>query len=88
MFILSMLGALGFGPQFVSIVQMLFEDASAILSLNNCQTKAIGLHRLVRQRYPLTPSLYVLATKAFIYLLDRHSSGGGIYGIALPNNQG
>lgn len=87
-FILSILEALGFGPKFVNIVNMLFNDAYVVLSLNNLQTKAIGLHCFGQQGFSLALSLYVLAAKAFEYLLAKHSNEGKIHGIMLPQNQG
>lgn len=40
--ILTMLKALRFSPIFVQTVHMLFQDASAMLTLNNVQSESIG----------------------------------------------
>lgn len=37
------------GPHFVHTIKILFQDAFVVLSLNNCQTKAIELFKSVKQ---------------------------------------
>jgi len=66
-FILTMLKALGFGPLFLHSIQMLFRDASAILTMNGFQSQDITLARFIRQGCPLAPPFFWLVTEAFSY---------------------
>jgi hypothetical protein len=85
-FILAMLQALGFGPQFLHSVEMLFGDASACITINGAQSDTFGLFRSIRQGCPLAPALYVLAAEGFGYLLANSVSTGLVRGISLPDS--
>jgi len=73
-FILAMLQVIGFGPYFLRSINMLFRYASVILTMNNAQSQSILLARSVQQGCPLAPSLFILATEAFSYLLAFQAS--------------
>lgn len=66
-FILAMLKDLGFGPLFLHSVQILFRNASSILTMNGSQYQAITLAHFICQRCPLAPSLFMLETEAFTF---------------------
>lgn len=85
-FILAMLKALGFGPNFIQSIDMLFGDANACITIKKLQSKAFGLFRSIRQECPLAPALYVLAAKGFGYLLAHSVSSGLVCGISLPGS--
>jgi len=72
-FILTMLQVLGFGPFFIQSIQMLFRDAFTILSMNYVQLKT-NLACSIHQGCTLAPSLFVLTTEAFGYLLGHKTS--------------
>ena len=81
-----MLQALGFGPNFIQSVEMLFGDANACITINNSQSEAFGIFRFIRQGCPLAPTLYVLAAEGFGYLLAHFVSSGLVHGISLPES--
>ena len=85
-FILAMLQALGFGPNFIQSMEMLFGDANACITINNSQSEAFGLFRSIRQGFRLAPALYVLAAEGFGYLLAHSVSSGLVRGISLPES--
>ena len=85
-FILAMLLALGFGPNFLQSVEMLFGDANVCITINNSSSEAFDLFCSIRQCCPLVPALYVLATKGFGYLLAHFVSMGLVHGISFPNS--
>lgn len=74
-----MLRALGFSN--VHSMQILFQYALAVLTLNNTHSQSVGLFRLVRQGCPIAPYLYVLVAKAFGYLLEKIAFVGVLHGI-------
>lgn len=82
-----MLTTLGFDPFFISSINMLFTNAFIVLTINGYQYESIFLSCYVHKGYPLDPSLFMLATKAFSYLLSHQASQGLIRGISLPNSQ-
>lgn len=84
-FIIGMLSALGFDPYFISSVKILFGEASVVLTMNDSQSQSISLAWLVRQGCLLAPSLFILAVKAFSYILMHQTSQVLIKGISLPN---
>ena len=85
-FILAMLQALGFGPNFIQSMEMLFGDVNACITINNLQSEAFGLFRSIRKGCPLAPALYVLAAEGFGYLLAHSVSSGLVHGISLPES--
>ena len=85
-FILAMLQALGFGPNFIQSVEMLFGDATSCITINNSQSEAFGLFRSIRQGFLLAPVLYVLAAEGFGYLLAHSVSSGLVHGISFPKS--
>ena len=46
-FILAILQALGFGPNFLQSMEMLFGDTNACITINNSQFEAFGLFRSI-----------------------------------------
>lgn len=47
-FILAMLQALGFGPNFLQSMVILFGDANTCITINIFQSEAFGLFRSIR----------------------------------------
>ena len=85
-FFLAMLQALGFGPNFLQSMEILFGDANACITINNSQSEAFGPFCSIRQGFPLALALYVLTTKGFGYLLAHSVSSGLVHGISLPES--
>jgi len=82
-FILIILMALGFGPRFVQVVQILLFDDSTSISTNGVLSTPFKLQKFIRQGCHLAPTLYVLAIDALGYLLASQVTKGTIRGIYL-----
>ena len=87
-FILRMLWALGFGPQFIHYVSILFSNASTMIMTNGILFEPMNLQRLIQQGFPLLPFLYVLVVDALGYLVEAKAITHHIQGIQLPNDEG
>lgn len=85
-FILTMLQALGFDPRFIQMVNMLFADAFACITIKGHWQHSFDLFRSIKQWCPLALSLYVLVAKGFRYLLAQSVSHGLVQGITLPES--
>lgn len=55
--------------------------------MNRIQSDSITLAWFVHQSFPLSLSLFILPTEAFIYLLAHQASQGLLKWIFLPNSQ-
>lgn len=87
-FLIVVLQALDFGPNFLASINLLYRDVVAVLTINNTHSLAIGIFCSVRQGCPLAPSLYVLAAETFGYQLAQKVFNEFVEGIILPSNQG
>ena len=85
-FILAMLQALGFGPNFLQSVEMFFGDANACITMSSSQSEAFGLFRSIRQGCPLALALYVLVAEGFGYLLAHSILSSLVHGISLSDS--
>ncbi|CAM2111997.1 unnamed protein product [Caretta caretta] len=74
-YLLSTLQAFGFGPQFVSFLQVLYASAECLVRLNWTLTEPVSFGRGVRQGCPLSGQLYALAIEPFLCLLRRRMTG-------------
>ncbi|CAM5144299.1 unnamed protein product [Natator depressus] len=74
-YLLGTLQAFGFGPQFVSFLQVLYASVECLVRLNWTLTEPVSFGRGVRQGCPLSGQLYVLAIKPFLCLLRRRLTG-------------
>ncbi|CAM2105395.1 unnamed protein product [Caretta caretta] len=74
-YLLGTLQAFGFGPQFVSFLQVLYTSAECLVRLNWTLTEPVSFGRGVRQGCPLLGQLYVLAIEPFLCLLRRRLTG-------------
>ncbi|CAM2109446.1 unnamed protein product [Caretta caretta] len=70
-YLLGTLQAFGFGPQFVSFLQVLYTSAECLVRLNWTLTEPVSFRRGVRQGCPLSDQLYALAIEPFLCLLRR-----------------
>ena len=80
-----MLRALGFSPNFLQSVEMLFGDVNACITINSSQSEAFGLFCSIRQGCPLALVLYVLVVEGSGYLLAHFVSSSLVRGISLPD---
>ncbi|CAM2105898.1 unnamed protein product [Caretta caretta] len=74
-YLLSTLQAFGFGPQFVSFLQVLYASVEYLVKLNWTLTEPVSFGRGVRQGCPLLGQLYALAIEPFLCLLRRRLTG-------------
>ncbi|CAM2115636.1 unnamed protein product [Caretta caretta] len=74
-YLLSTLQAFGFGPQFVSFLQVLYASAECLVRLNWTLTEPVSFGRGVQQGCPLSGQLYALAIEPFLCLLRRRMTG-------------
>ncbi|CAM5144196.1 unnamed protein product [Eretmochelys imbricata] len=73
--LLGTLQPFGFGPQFVSFLQVLYASAECLVRLNWTLTEPVSFGRGVRQGCPLLGQLYALAIEPFLCLLRRRLTG-------------
>ncbi|CAM2097010.1 unnamed protein product [Caretta caretta] len=74
-YLLSTLQAFGFGPQFVSFLQMLYASAECLVRLKWTLTEPDSFGRGVQQGCPLSGQLYALAIEPFLFFLCRRLTG-------------
>ncbi|CAM2100968.1 unnamed protein product [Caretta caretta] len=74
-YLLGSLQAFGFGPQFVSFLQVLYASAECLVRLNWTLTEPVSFGRGVRQGCPLLGQLYGLVIEPFLCLLRRRLTG-------------
>ncbi|CAM2099443.1 unnamed protein product [Caretta caretta] len=74
-YLLGTLQAFGFGPQFVSFLQVLYASAECLVRLNWTLTEPVSFGRGVWQGCPLSDQLYALAIEPFLCLLQRRLTG-------------
>lgn len=81
-YLFKTLKAYGFGPQFISWVQLLYTDITSSVLVNGYQSEPFGVHRSVRQGCSLSPLLYVLCIEPFAIKIrcDPHIQGLGLPG--------
>lgn len=58
-FMRSTLSSMGFGPSFISWVDLFYNRVESAVNVNGYLSPFFGLSRGVRQACPLSPSLYV-----------------------------
>jgi hypothetical protein len=66
-FLFAILKSINLGPNFMNWIQLLYEDADAIVRVRNSYTRPIRILRGVRQGCALSATLFSLCTSAFIY---------------------
>ncbi|CAM2120312.1 unnamed protein product [Caretta caretta] len=74
-YLLSTLQVFGFGPQFVSFLQVLYASSECLVRLNWTLTEPVSFGRGVRQGCPLSGQLYTLGIQPFLCLLRRRLTG-------------
>ncbi|CAM2113928.1 unnamed protein product [Caretta caretta] len=74
-YLLGTLQVFGFGPQFVSFLQVLYASVECLARLNWTLTEPVSCGRGVRQRCPISGQLYALAIEPFLCLLRRRLTG-------------
>ncbi|CAM2112984.1 unnamed protein product [Caretta caretta] len=74
-YLLSVLQAFGFKPQFVGFLWVLYASTECLIKLNWTLTEPVSFGQGVRQGCPLSGQLYALAIEPFLCLLCRRLTG-------------
>ena len=80
-YLFNVLEAFGFGPQFISLVKLLYTDIYSKILVNGFITDSFQVKRSVRQGCSLSPLLYVLCMEPFAHRIRLDPM---IKGIPLP----
>ena len=80
-YLFNVLSHFGFGPQFISLVKLLYNDISSSVLVNGFISDKFPVLRSVRQGCSLSPLLYVLCMEPFA---NRIRMNPTINGIPLP----
>lgn len=76
---------MGFGPRMASIIFLLGQDAKSSVLLNGLLTSAICIKCSARQRFPLSPLLFAMATHPLYCMLESLSDIGVLHGLQVQN---
>ena len=68
-FMRSTLSTMGFGPSFISWVNLFYNRVQSAVNVNGYLSPFFSLSRGVRQGYPLSPLLYVLVSEVLPYFV-------------------
>lgn len=83
-YLFKVLHSFGFGPQFISLVKLLYTDIYSSILVNGFVSKEFPVQCSVRQGCSLSPLLYVLCMEPFAH---RIRTDPMIKGIPLPGTQ-
>ena len=82
-FLMKILNRLGFGDDFISMINMLYTDIESAMSINNCIGRYFPVTRSVRQGCPLSMILYILYQEPFYAALR---SNPAVHPLVLPDH--
>ena len=82
-FMKATLSRMGFGPSFISWVDLFYVGAQSAVNVNGYVSPYFSLSRGVRQGCPLSPLLYVLVAEVLACNIRSHP---GIAGLSLPTS--
>lgn len=74
-YLFKTLEAFGFGPYFVSLIQLLYKDIYSMLRLNGSLTRPFSVNRGIRQGCPLSGLLYAISIEPLLVSLRRQLHG-------------
>lgn len=84
-FVIRMLKPFGFPEYSCRWIEVLFKYSSTVIDASGNLTNPIPLGRSIRKGFPISPSLFVIAVDALLYILRAPSLGPPIKVILLPN---
>jgi hypothetical protein len=76
---------MGFGPKWRKWISACISTACFLILINGSPHGFFGSSRGLRQRYPLSPLLFVLVIDAFSRMLSRAMEGGFLSGFRVDN---
>lgn len=77
-YLFKTLEAFGFGPYFVSLIKMLYNEVYSMLKINGSLTRPFSVSREIRQGCPLSGLLYAISIEPLLVSLRRQLSGFNI----------
>ncbi len=77
-YLFKTLEAFGFGPYFVSLIKMLYNEIYSMLKINGSLTRPFSVTRGIRQRCPLSGLLYAISIEPLLVSLRKELSGFNI----------
>ena len=80
-FLASVLETAEFQPEFRRWFGMMYHNPQAVVQVNGRRSRVFAIERSVRQGYPLSPLLYVLALKPFLRRLRDEGTNPAMRGI-------
>lgn len=83
-FLFAAMAKLGFPESFLSMIRILFRDASNHVNVNGKLTPDFPINRGVRQGCPIAPYLFLIVSEALNSLVKKHVDLGLVKGIVLP----
>lgn len=83
-FLYTLLCWLGFGQKFINMIKAINASATSSILIQGRLTNSIQLKRSVRQGFPLSPLLYLLAANAQSMMLTKAADEGKIKGVFVP----
>ncbi|MCO5601918.1 hypothetical protein L7F22_056044 [Adiantum nelumboides] len=86
-YILAVIDRMGFGSLFLGMVKTLFQNASASIQVNGYISNSFQLVRSIRQKCPLAPLLFAMATDPLLMNLDLQLQRQAIKPLPLPQGQ-
>ena len=80
-FLASVLETAGFKPEFRRWISMMYHNPQAVVQVNGKRSGVIAIERSVRQGFPLSPLLYVLALEPLLRRLRDEGKSPALRGI-------
>jgi len=86
-FLFRVMDKFGIPDDFIRLVKLLLQDASAVVSFNGKMTKSFSIDRGVRQGCPLAPYLILLVGEFLNIATKEEQRLGRIHGILLLDSE-
>lgn len=83
-YLVKVLRAFGFGPVFISFIELLYANVFSVLKINNGLSKPFSVSRGIRQGCSLYGMLYSLTKEPLLHLLRGRLSGWAVPASPVP----
>ena len=81
-FLATVLETAGFEPEFRRWISMMYHNPQAVVQVNGRRSRAFAIERSVRQGFPLSPLLYVLALEPLLRRLRDERTNQALRGVS------
>lgn len=85
-FLLAMLIKLRFGTQLVAFIVAISSSANFAVHINGRRTKPFKISRSVRQGWPLSPTLFIIAIEILNELIEQEADQGNLTGVRMEED--